>query len=838
MLVDNLEETTALIKPYLVQYLQEQGIDISKKFSCLYPDHEDSTPSSNIVGGNTLTPRFYCHGCGRSGDIFDAVKLIEKKTAAGTEWVEDTLKYLANKYGVEIKTKELTENEIYELDTYRAYKTAASLLRTDQSEYNPHFSRELTKREWHVGFLSSESVGTVKSFEEFYEALVNAGFSRKFLAEIDLNRKDIFNPDNMIFTWRDEKGRAIGFTARNLKYESEKAEAEKNGEKYNGKKYNNQRTTGLKVNIFQKGRRLYGIDKVAKDGSPIYIFEGQADVLTARSAGLTNCVAIAGSNLHEDHIALLRSLSIFDIVLCLDGDDTGQRKLAEILETKFAGKRDMQVRVIILPRPEDPDSFIRKNGLKAFGDLAHWTAFEWRLNQYKEEDDETQICHEMIPFIVNEVSPVVREKQCKQLAKRTGVSLKTIIEELNIHLDSKALVRSKERQSVLETAIYELHNNPDQAEMIFQKAQVNLLDLAKKHDSDTLSNEDFVRSLDEQKSNEEKLETKDTSLQLGEDLRELQEILRGDWEGCFICIGGKPNHGKTAFLSKFAYEIGKHNSDVVVIYHTIDDTAQQFIPRFVTIGEGSRKLSINMVRSPNYWENTAGISGTLERREKGYQLLRKLAQDGRLVVKDLNHGGSLAFIEHLIMYYREKFPERRLVYILDNFHKLRDLDHKDERVRYKALSQAMKDMSIRHHCTIIATVEYTKVGPGIKPTDYNIGETVQLTYDANAIIHLYSEVADIPEAFTVCHKGLDWKGQQKYLPRVEFMVTKNKISEQKGSFFLDFFPASSDYRFVDQQTVLEESAAMKQGRKHSILDKDPDEMTDGELNAYIDVAYS
>lgn len=835
----DFEATIASLKPFLTQYLIEHGIDPTKKFCCISPEHKDDTPSANIVGLTTGNPRIFCHGCSRSLDLFDAVKIFENKPLSGPEWVSDTLKYLADKYGVPIQTRELTEHEIYELDTYRAYKTATTLLKSTDitKEGNALFHKELTKRNWTSEFLVTEGVGTVNSYEEFFDALIAAGFSKKFLADIDLNRKDIFNPDNMIFSWRDEKGRVIGFTARNLKYESDKATAEKQGEKYLGKKYNNQRTTGLKVNIFQKGRRLYGIDKAAKNGTSIYIFEGQADVLTARSAGLLNCVAIAGSNLHEDHIQLLRQLGIYDVVCCLDGDETGQRKLAEILETKFAGKRDMKVRVVIMPDGEDPDSFIRVNGASAFRELAHWTAFEWRLNQYAEEQDESEICHQMIPFIVSEPSPVIREKQCKLLAKRTGVTLKTILDELNILLDSKANERDKERHGVVENAIYELHNNPGQAEMILQKAQVNLLDLAKKHDSDSLSAEDFVRSLDEQKFNEEKLEMKDTSLQLGEDLRELQEILRGDWEGCFICVGGKPNVGKSAWLSKFSYEIAKHNTDVVVIYHTIDDTAEQLLPRFVAISEGSKKLSINMVRSPNYWETTAGVSGTIARREKGYQDIRQLAQDGRLIIKDLNHGGSLAFIEHLITYYREKYPDRKLIYVLDNFHKLRDMESKDERVRFKGLSESVKGMAIRHHCTFIATVEYTKVPSGTRPTDYNIGETVQLSYDANAIIHLYSEMTDCPDSFTICHKGLDWKGESIYLPRVEFIVSKNKISEQKGTFFLDFFPASSDYQFVTQQTVLEEAAAMKQGRKHSLSDINPDDMTEDQLNAHIDNHY-
>jgi DNA primase len=808
MHIFDLEVIVEQLKPFLPKYLEDQGINTSKKFKCLDPDHKDSNASCNLTPDKQ---RFHCFGCGRGGDILDAVQLIEKKPKTGIEWVEDTLKYLATKYGVDVKTKELTEEEVYELDTYRAYRAAAALINAD-APTNKLFQTELKKRGWSSDKLTADGIGTVSSYDDFYNALTDQGFPRKLLGEIDLNRKDIFNPGNVIFTWKDEKGRPIGFTARNMSFEAEKAEAVKNGTPYDGTKYNNQRT-GLKCNIFQKGKRLYGIDKAIQAGPPLYIFEGQADVVTARMHGMANCVAIAGSALREDHIQLLKKLNIFDVVLCLDGDEAGQKALTEILETRFAGQRDMKVRVVILPPEDDPDSYIRKNSVKTFRAVAHWTAFEWRLNRYPDDADESEVCKQMIPFIVNEPSPIVRDKLCKALAKRTGISLKAIIEELNILLDEKAHVRSKERRDLLDSISYELKSSPEQAEIILQKAQLGLLDLTKRHDIDTLSTEDFIRALDEQKAMEEKTTGNDTSFKFGPELQEFEDVLRGNCsDGVFICLGGKPNVGKTAALCKIATAIAEHNSDVVVLYHTIDDTAEQLIPRLVTINEGNKKLSINMVRQPSYWTNTIGIKDIPERRDAGYKKLRALAQDGKIVIKDINHGASIPFIEHLITYYQGKYPDRRVVYILDNFHKLRDFETKDERVRFKKLSETMKELALRHRCTIFASVEYTKLAAGIKPTNHNIAESAQIEYDANAIIHLYSEVTDQPESFTVCHTSTDWKGNEVFLPRVEFIVGKNKISEQKRSFFLDFWPASSDYTYVDQKTVLEDAKAMKESK--------------------------
>lgn len=806
------------IKPYLSQYLEEQGIDISKKFTCPFPDHTDSTPSANIVGKDTDSPRIYCHGCGRSADIFDTVQLIEKKPNIGREWIEDTLKYLAARYQVEVITKDLTDEEIYELDTYRAYRAAAELVSSINTDPKKHklFLEHLKFRGWTTESLEQLDVGTVTSYSNFRESLKSQGFSASFLDEIDLGRKDIFNEENMIFVWKDSRSRPIGFTSRNLKFS-------KNG---NQPKYNNQRTTGLKCNIFKKGSRLYGIDTAVKAGSPLYIFEGQADAITAKHHGLLNCVALAGSALRNDHVFLLKELGIYDIVLCLDGDDTGRKKLVEILEERFAGHKEMKVSVVIMPDGEDPDSYIRKEGIDGFRQLAHWSAFEWRLLQYDlDKEDPYDVCRQMIPFIVNETSPIAREGLCNKLASQTGVKLNAIRQELSALLDARQLVKSRERQNVLDRTIHELKQCPSDAELILQKGQSNLRELSKKHDSDNLSIEDCIKDLDEQKAREEEDDSPNVGFELGKDLRELQDKLRGTWSSdVFMCFGGKPNVGKSAILSKIAYSIAVNNPDVCVIYHTIDDTRNQLSPRFVAIAEGTHGLSINMVRQPKLWHKLIGDNSILEKRDKGYNIVRQLVQDGRLIIKDINHGASLPFAENLISYYQDKYPERRVVYVLDNVHKLRDFAGKDERVKYKEISQACKDISLRYHICFMSSVEYTKLAPGIKPTNYNIAETGQIEYDANFIAHLYSEVNDIPDACTVFHKGIDWRGKESLLPRVEIIIGKNKITDDKGSIFLDFYPASSDYRQVDQNTVVEDSKAVRDAKKYN---KDVDEAFEG-----------
>jgi DNA primase catalytic core len=804
----DLESAIEKLKPFLPEYLEEHGIDPTKKFKCIFPGHEDRNPSCNVVGLGTSDPRVHCYGCSQSADLFDVVQIFEHTPSMGLEWIEGTLKYLAKKYGVEVKTPDLTEEQIYELDTYRAYRIAAGLIKSSKVGDNELdlFKKAVEERGWTTRVVTEMGVGTVTSYTEFRKSLKDAGFSAAFLDEIDLGRKDIFSPENMIFTWKDEKGRPVGFSCRNLLFEQQQAEAEKTGAKCDHPKYNCQRTTGLKCNIFQKGKRLYGIDGAIHATPPLYIFEGQTDVISARNKGLDNCVAIGGLSLSAEHILFLKDLGIYDVIIGLDGDSPARAKLASILEERFAGHRDMRVRVILLPDDEDPDSFIRKNGIDTFKGLACWTAFEWRLLQYEETDDPTIICQNMIPFIVNESSPIIREDLCKTLAKRTGVSLRAITDELHTLLDAKAHQKSLERQQVVDKTVFELRKDPTNAETIIQQARSSLLELAKKHNTDILSTEECIRTLDATKIREEERQHGNSGYKLGPDLQGLQEVLQGEWEkDVFMAIGGKSNHGKSACLCKIAYSIANYNENVCVIYHSIDDSLEQIVPRFVTIGEGSRSLTINMVRRPRYWMGL-GVKGLKEKREAGYAKTRELMQAGKLVVKDITHGGSLLFAEHMFQYYRSKNPEQRIVYILDNFHKLDDFaNFKEERVRFKELSKALKRISEQYQLTVMTSMEYTKLSPGIRPNNYNLSETAQLEYDTNFIAHLYSEMADTPQSFSLFHRDVDWKGEPLTLPRVELIIGKNKITEMKQSIFLDFWPACSDYRYVDQETVAGET---------------------------------
>jgi replicative DNA helicase len=398
---------------------------------------------------------------------------------------------------------------------------------------------------------------------------------------------------------------------------------------------------------------------------------------------------------------------------------------------------------------------------------------------------------------------------CGTLSEVTGVTLKSIMAELVRLTSEKERNIASERNVIIDKLNRDLRFSGTDAISIISQTLTTLHDLAIKHDNDKLSEEACLRLLDEQKDLEDSRGTEFQGFRLGNDLSDLEEALSGEWKKDVLCLfGGKANSGKTSLLAKMAVEIAKiTENNACVIFHTIDDTAQQFLPKWICIGErlgmneAKPTLRINEVRFPNYYASTDHGTNTKAKRTIGYSEIRKLMQLGRLILKDSNDGNSIASAETMIRYYKERYPDRNIVYILDNLHKLRDnQSNSDERVRFRTISERVKNLATRHHITVLATVEYTKLAPGTRPTNYNIAETVQLEYDANLAVHLYNEVHDMGEEHAANQGSThvdEQNGQQKPLPVIELSIGKNKISDFKNKLYLKFFPASSDFMQSD-----------------------------------------
>src|SRR4030042_5877563 len=128
MRVRNFDEVISKLQLHLNDYLEEKGYKTSGLFKCINPEHKDEHPSCNTMGGDRT--QFHCFSCNCSGGLFKAAHFLEGKPLAGKAFIIDTLLPLAAKYNIEVESTPLTEDEIYELDTYRIYQLASEYIVT------------------------------------------------------------------------------------------------------------------------------------------------------------------------------------------------------------------------------------------------------------------------------------------------------------------------------------------------------------------------------------------------------------------------------------------------------------------------------------------------------------------------------------------------------------------------------------------------------------------------------------------------------------------------------------------------------------------------------------
>lgn len=785
----NLEAATAAVKPFLRDYLKEHGIDPTKQFRCLNPKHEDSTPSMSCTGDSNYHVA-NCFGCHVSMDIFAAAHVLEGKPNKGRGFIEDNLMYLAEKYGVNLEMEDLTPEELYEYRTYAAYGLAADLVGDPKFGDYSIVDKEIDTRGWDRERLREWGIGTV-NFQQFRERMKDAGFEPSFLRGIDLDRSNLFNEDHLLFTVYDENYRPVGFSARNVKFD-------KNIE--GSRKYNNTRSTGLECNIFKKGERLYGFELAKDASSPLYLFEGQPDVVTARHHGLINCACTMSTTLTDHHINLLKRNGIFNIVLVFDSDDAGKEATRKTLDEKLAPHKEFRVSLIHLPGGMDPDELFRSKGAEEFARLKRWDAFEWRLQQFDEEEEPELIAEKIIPIILSEKNYLKQEKMAKTLAKRTGFDHSNIISEIKRQRSEKEANLAERKTAIIEDALYKVRKNPDEAQLVLTEARAMVEDVQKKYGDDGMASETVLDFVLTQKDEDEKKTGEFAGFYMRpEGLGGIGNRLNDNWRsGHWLCVGGVPQAGKTSFVTQMCYEIASdERNNATVIYHSIDDAARFILFKLVANAANDLGLKLGHITNPNYWEAQNVLSNLKELRERGYKKIINLVKDQKLVLKDASENNSLAYAENLLRYYREILPERNIILAIDNFHKIPDYGKYNGQERIKAISNHVKGLSTKYNSTIITTVEYKKIYDDSMPRNSDIADSRAIEYDSTCVIHLHNDVhVKGADKAILVH---EWDGQ--LMPRVRVGFGKNKISGYEGREFLDFFPASGVMRAVDLETA-------------------------------------
>lgn len=323
----------------------------------LCPFHNEKTPSFTVSPGKEI---YKCFGCGKSGNTIGFVMEHEKYS-----YVE-ALRWLANRYNVvleetdtspEYKAQQQTADSLYIINQFAQGFFSEQLFDTDEGQtialsyLRERGFRDDIIRKFQLGYNpSARDSFTQTALAKQYnpELLVKSGL----VANREGSMYDNYR-GRIIFPIHNQSGKVMGFGARVIK-SNDKAP------KYINTPENE---------IYVKSRILYGsyfarnsIDKADE----CLLVEGYTDVISLHQAGIENVVASGGTSLTTDQLRLIKKYSN-NLTIIYDGDSAGVKAALRGLD--LALDEGLNVRLVLIPDGEDPDSYVRLVGAQAFNEF-------------------------------------------------------------------------------------------------------------------------------------------------------------------------------------------------------------------------------------------------------------------------------------------------------------------------------------------------------------------------------------------------------------------------------------------------------------------------------------
>lgn len=832
----NIDAIKEQVKGYLPQYLAKLGVQPGpmRKFKCINPDHNDSNPSCSYIPG-TDDRLFHCFSCNITGDIFLAANFLEDKPLSGRGFISDNLLYLAKECGIEVPELSLTDDELYEMEVYRAYSNAASIIKTP-TKLSDKVTERITTLGWPAQVMTKIGVGSVASYDDYMSRMARYGHTPQFLEDVDLARRYLFNHNNLLFTIKDEDGAPVGFAARNLLYERQKTqydadlkhllETEPEGsakfdELFKPAKYIN---TDAKCKIYQKSKRLFNYN-LAKKFSPLYVFEGQGDCVTLYAAGLKGSTAIGSTAFTREHLELILNSEppIKHLIFVLDADkagDAGTAKFVKLIEEQIGGHVGLRVEIITMPEgSDDPDSYVRKfgfeKGLEEFRKLEKIDIFTWKMREsIKQGGDPLTIAQGAVPLIVNEPNFLIRMDMTEKLSKATGLDKEGLWREVMRQVDSESMRIEEEKALIAKRTAQALTRDCKDVQAILQSA-LDQTEMVEKRRAgydprNTVSSVEFVLERASKVAKRMELET-------GFPL--LDKAINGiPVEEAFISVPGKPNQGKSTFLDNLTIGLLNNNKDVTLLFHSIDDSLSIRIARLLAAKFHEHPKfesplhSEYFKRSGYYLANPPFNCPNFEEIYNAAKIwLAKQVEEERLVLADVaGLPPSLPALESWVKSIRSKFPKRSVVVMGDNFHlyDLSGFDPGESKVR--AMSQFVKRMTTEHRVTCLMTCELPKesLRPGTRPRISKIKGTSGVAYDASANFGIYNDLKDRPEDADLIwyDDSVQVQGTNGHIshvmnnkmPIIEVIVDKSKLSSFDGTIYYRLHPDSGKMTECEQ----------------------------------------
>lgn len=314
----------------------------------LCPFHNDRRPSFYVSRAKNFCK---CFSCGEGGSPVNFIMKQEQLS------YPEALRYLANKFNIEIEERELTDDErkradkresMFVINEFAMQFFERQLFETQEgvdiglSYFRERGFSDESLKIFHLGYSPDHPTA-------LRDAVVKAGYNEEILLEVGLcwkdergNWHDKFR-GRVIFPIFTKSGKVVAFGGRTL-------------HNHPAKYLNSPESL-----IYHKRETIYGLAQAKKEISKLdkcFIVEGYADVISMHQAGFRNVIATSGTALTQEHIHTIRNLTS-NVTELFDGDEAGIK--AALKGVDLLLEQDLNIKVLVLPSPEDPDSFARSH---------------------------------------------------------------------------------------------------------------------------------------------------------------------------------------------------------------------------------------------------------------------------------------------------------------------------------------------------------------------------------------------------------------------------------------------------------------------------------------------
>ena len=430
----------------------------------LCPFHDEKTPSFYVSPARGTC---HCFGCGKGGNPVGFIMEHEQMT------YPEALRWLARKYHIEIKERELSDNEKRE----QSERESMFIVNEWAASYFQHLMHD-TADGVAIGMQYFRSRGfrddIVSKFQLGFDGTdrralaqeaLRKGYKEDFLLKTGIcyknDRGELIDryAGRVIFPWIGISGKVVGFGGRLLDSRT--------------KGVNQKYVNSPDSEIYHKDRELYGIYQakkaIAKEDR-VYMVEGYTDVISMHQCGIENVVANSGTALSVHQIHILHRFTS-NITLLYDGDAAGIH--AALRGTDMLLSEGMNLKVLLLPDGDDPDSFARKHSAEDFRKYIeeHQTDFiEFKTDLLLRNERDPLKRSEAINSVVRSISfvtnPILRDTYLHDCSVRMGINEATLINTLNNFIRSNceetasSLNNSQSTQTATQNSQLKIQNSP------------------------------------------------------------------------------------------------------------------------------------------------------------------------------------------------------------------------------------------------------------------------------------------------------------------------------------------------------------------------------------------